>query len=104
MAGGRRPCGAPGTAATPLKNERRKALNDPLIYLRAAWDGCAVRTLDVLDFDWLMQLDGAEQAACYRNQHGMDKLTVRLDKSLLSEEIPRCIQFAFCRYFFCRSS
>ncbi len=70
MAGGRRPRWAPGTAATPLKNERRKALHDALIYLTAAGNGCAVLTGNAPDFDLLMQLDGAEQAALYRNQHG----------------------------------
>jgi predicted nucleic acid-binding protein len=47
------------------KNEQRKALNDALIYLSAARNGCAVLTRNVLDFDLLMQLDPRSQAVFY---------------------------------------
>jgi predicted nucleic acid-binding protein len=47
------------------KKERRKALNDALIYLTAAKNGCVVLTRNVLDFDLLMQLDASGQAAFY---------------------------------------
>ncbi len=47
------------------KNERRKALNDALIYLLAARNGCMVLTRNVLDFDLLMQLDTTGQAIFY---------------------------------------
>ena len=47
------------------KNERRKALNDALIYLTATKNGCVVLTRNVLDFDLLMQLDGTGQAVFY---------------------------------------
>jgi predicted nucleic acid-binding protein len=38
------------------KSERRRVLNDALIYLSAARNGCAVLTRNVDDFDFLMQL------------------------------------------------
>jgi predicted nucleic acid-binding protein len=38
------------------KSERRRALNDALIFLSAAKQGCAVLTRNVADFDFLMQL------------------------------------------------
>jgi predicted nucleic acid-binding protein len=38
-------------------NQRRKALNDALIFLSATKNGCAVLTRNVLEFDLLMQLD-----------------------------------------------
>jgi predicted nucleic acid-binding protein len=47
------------------KNERRKALNDALIFLTAAKNGCAVLTRNVTDFDLLMQLDRRGQAIFY---------------------------------------
>lgn len=47
------------------KNERRKALNDALIYLTASHNGCVVLTRNVLDFDLLMQLDNTGQAIFY---------------------------------------
>ncbi|MGD0829873.1 MAG: PIN domain-containing protein [Terracidiphilus sp.] len=47
------------------KNERRKALNDALIFLTAAKNGCVVLTGNVSDFDLLMQLDPRGQAVFY---------------------------------------
>jgi len=47
------------------KNERRKALNDALIFLSASRNGCAVLTRNVSDFDLLMQLDARGQAVFY---------------------------------------
>lgn len=47
------------------KNERRKALNDALIYLTATKNGCVVLTRNVLEFDLLMQLDSTGQAVFY---------------------------------------
>ena len=47
------------------KNERRKSLNDALIYLTASKNGCVVLTRNVLDFDLLMQLDATGQAVFY---------------------------------------
>jgi predicted nucleic acid-binding protein len=47
------------------KNERRKALNDALIFLTAAKNGCVVLTRNVKDFDLLMQLDRKGQAVFY---------------------------------------
>jgi predicted nucleic acid-binding protein len=47
------------------KNERRKALNDALIFLTAAKNGCAVLTRNLSEFDLLMQLDARGQAIFY---------------------------------------
>jgi len=47
------------------KNEQRKALNDALIFLSAARNGCVVLTRNVSDFDLLMQLDPKGQAVFY---------------------------------------
>jgi predicted nucleic acid-binding protein len=47
------------------KNERRKALNDALIFLTAARNGCVVLTRNVSKFDLLMQLDARGQAIFY---------------------------------------
>ena len=47
------------------KNERRKELNDALIFLAAAMNGCAVLTRNVSEFDLLMQLDPKGQAVFY---------------------------------------
>lgn len=44
------------------KNEKRKALNDALIFLTAARNGYAVLTRNLSDFDLLMQLDRTGQA------------------------------------------
>jgi predicted nucleic acid-binding protein len=49
------------------KNERRKTLNDALIFLSAARNGCVVLTRNVSDFDLLMQLDPKGQAVFYRS-------------------------------------
>jgi len=47
------------------KTERRKALNDALIFLTAARNGCVVLTRNIKDFDLLMQLDAKGQAVFY---------------------------------------
>jgi predicted nucleic acid-binding protein len=47
------------------KNERRKALNDALILLTAARNGCVVLTRNISDFDLLMQLDARGQTIFY---------------------------------------
>ena len=47
------------------KSERRKALNDALIFLTAAKNGCVVLTRNAKDFDLLMQLGGEGQAVFY---------------------------------------
>jgi predicted nucleic acid-binding protein len=47
------------------KTEHRKALNDALIFLTAAKNGCVVLTRNVADFDLLMQLDAKGQAVFY---------------------------------------
>jgi predicted nucleic acid-binding protein len=48
------------------KNERRKALNDALIFLTAAKSGCVVLTRNISDFDLLMQLDPRGQVVFYK--------------------------------------
>jgi predicted nucleic acid-binding protein len=45
--------------------ERRKTLNDALIFLTAAKHGCSVLTRNVSDFDLLMQVDPNGQAIFY---------------------------------------
>ena len=47
------------------KNEQRKALNDALIFLTAAKNGCVVLTRNLSEFDLLMQLDARGQAIFY---------------------------------------
>ncbi len=47
------------------KNEQRKALNDALIFLTAAKNGCVVLTRNLSEFDLLMQLDPRGQAVFY---------------------------------------
>jgi len=47
------------------KKEQRKALNDALIFLTAARNGCVVLTRNIQDFDLLMQLDARGQAVFY---------------------------------------
>ena len=47
------------------KGERRRSLNDALIYLSASKSGCAVLTRNFSDFDLLMQLDPRGQAVFY---------------------------------------
>jgi len=47
------------------KTEYRKALNDALIFLTAAKNGCVVLTRNVSEFDLLMQLDPRGQAIFY---------------------------------------
>ena len=49
------------------KNERRKALNDALIFLTAAKNGCVVLTRNFSEFDLLMQLDARGQAIFYNS-------------------------------------
>lgn len=52
------------------KSERRKALNDALIFLTAAKHGCVVLTANVSDFDLLMQLDPRGRAVFYDSARG----------------------------------
>ena len=47
------------------KNEQRKALNDALLFLTAAKNGCVVLTRKLSEFDLLMQLDPRGQAVFY---------------------------------------
>lgn len=47
------------------KNEQRKALNDALIFLTAAKNGCVVLTRNISEFDLLMQLDARGRAILY---------------------------------------
>ena len=47
------------------KNERRKALNDALIFITAAKNGCVVLTRNLSEFDLLMQLYARGQAIFY---------------------------------------
>ncbi len=47
------------------KKEQRRALNDALIFLTAAKNGCAVLTRNLSEFDLLMQLDAKGQAIFY---------------------------------------
>ena len=47
------------------KSEQRRPLNDALIFLTAARNGCAVLTRNLADFDLLMQLDARGQAVFY---------------------------------------
>jgi predicted nucleic acid-binding protein len=47
------------------KGERRKALNDSLIFLSAMKAGCAVLTRNISDFDLLMQLEPRGAAVFY---------------------------------------
>lgn len=47
------------------KADRRKALNDALIFLSASKNGCVVLTRNTREFDLLMQLDANGQAAFY---------------------------------------
>jgi predicted nucleic acid-binding protein len=47
------------------KNEQRQSLNDALIYLTAAKNGCVVLTRNLSEFDLLMQLDARGQAVFY---------------------------------------
>jgi predicted nucleic acid-binding protein len=47
------------------KNEQRKALNDALIFLTAAKNGCVVLTRNLSEFDLLMQLDARAQTIFY---------------------------------------
>ena len=52
------------------KNEQRKALNDALILLSAAKNGCVVLTRNLAEFDLLMQLDVRGQAVFYEPSEG----------------------------------
>jgi predicted nucleic acid-binding protein len=47
------------------KNEQRRALNDALIFLTAAKNGCVVLTRNISEFDLLMQVDARGQAILY---------------------------------------
>lgn len=48
-------------------SERRKALNDALIFLTAAKHGCVVMTRNISEFDLLMQLDPRGHAVFYNH-------------------------------------
>jgi predicted nucleic acid-binding protein len=50
------------------KSDRRRALNDALIFLTAAKHGCAVLTRNLSDFDLLLQLDPRGSALFYDRQ------------------------------------
>jgi predicted nucleic acid-binding protein len=50
------------------KSERRRALNDALIFLSAAKHGCAVLTRNIADFDLLMQLAPFGKAIFYERR------------------------------------
>jgi predicted nucleic acid-binding protein len=47
------------------KSEQRKTLNDAVILLTAAKNGCSVLTRNVSDFDLLMQIDPKGQTIFY---------------------------------------
>ncbi len=47
------------------KSERRRTLNDALIFLTATKHGCTVLTRNIADFDLLMQLDPAGRVVFY---------------------------------------
>jgi predicted nucleic acid-binding protein len=47
------------------KNERRRALNDALLFLSASKHGCSVLTRNISDFDFLMQLSPHGNAIFY---------------------------------------
>jgi predicted nucleic acid-binding protein len=47
------------------KHEQRRALNDALLFLTAAKNGCVVLTRNLSEFDLLMQLDARGQAVFY---------------------------------------
>lgn len=48
------------------KNERRRILNDALIFTTARWNGHTVLTRNILEFDLLQQLDPSGKVLFYR--------------------------------------
>jgi predicted nucleic acid-binding protein len=48
------------------KDQRRRTLNDALLYVSARRSGCTVLTRNVSDFDFLQQLDPAGRVLFYR--------------------------------------
>jgi len=48
------------------KNQRRRVLNDALLYVTARQHGCTVLTRNVSDFDLLQQLDPSGRVLFYR--------------------------------------
>jgi predicted nucleic acid-binding protein len=48
------------------KHQRRRVLNDALLYVSARRSGCAVLTRNTSDFDFLQQLDPAGRVLFYR--------------------------------------
>jgi hypothetical protein len=48
------------------KDERRRTLNDALLYVSARRSGCTILTRNVSDFDFLQQLDPAGRVLFYR--------------------------------------
>jgi len=48
------------------KGERRRILNDALLYVSARRSGCTVLTRNIRDFDFLQQLDPAGSVLFYR--------------------------------------
>lgn len=48
------------------KDQRRRALNDALLFATARKHGCAVLTRNVADFDFLQQLDPSGKVLFYR--------------------------------------
>jgi predicted nucleic acid-binding protein len=50
------------------KGQRRRTLNDALLYVSARRSGCTILTRNVSDFDFLQQLDPAGRVLFYRVQ------------------------------------
>lgn len=48
------------------KNQRRRLMNDALLYVTARRHGCTVLTRNISDFDLLQQLDPAGRVMFYR--------------------------------------
>ena len=48
------------------KGQRRRTLNDALLYISARRSGCTILTRNVSDFDFLQQLDPAGRVLFYR--------------------------------------
>jgi predicted nucleic acid-binding protein len=53
------------------KERRRGTLNDALIYASARRSGCAVLTRNIIDFDFLQQLEPAGRVLFYRVNRGL---------------------------------
>jgi hypothetical protein len=48
------------------RDQRRRALNDALLFASARKYGCAVLTRDIADFDFLQQLDPSGMVVFYK--------------------------------------